>query len=1533
MPTERARPKPAMADNERWNPGDIKDLAKQKQVLFDSIVKEYHREPEITEVIGRVLEHDIDDGVALMQRVGMTPEGMQNLFNDPRFYLKHPKFKTALDKHYHTITKEDDFLPVVPWGSSRDYGYRPHADVARQLFWKVDSLYGHAVGAHILGTKNTDKWIRFEDGSPDRENATLSGAEQAEMLLKQMQLALEEQVYAAEGRNIVLEAVKPYFVAKKIKPRNEKSYTVEDLREFVGTAKGAIADEGSAIFNYDFLGPDLIERAIKNFGVEYDPEELHKKLKKNRYKIAEPIYRAERRSATKALIKKITERLSNGGIVATVDWNDATKKYEINKKDAPKPVEKSTAATNEVRAFDLERCEKAGRPLDEDKQRVKESLDLTATGINLNSFGGMSYFDWSGRSAGPFDHYGAPEGRSYMGAYCINGRVAQADRWYEGENKNNFVLTYTGEDGTSKTAVYDSDTEFKKGLDKLRATRPGAPLTEEDIWTGDPRFNLEKGHVFIGGVNFGRLNTDVNIFKNNGRYFISRAITVVAKNRPAPLNGTISELMSDGTERPLLPRNTFDWLATMYNITDTYMAVGGVKKGEYVIYRQPLDKKGIPASIEAVAGDSVNQKIEQFDFAKAEKSVREVGLLGGSRLYVVEALDMQASGNKNIDDFAGATSSFKGKLFGPYDALNSGDDGHTFVGMFMINGQPARVHEWPGGKFKLSYFDLKKICEKDFVSREALDKGLEEFGATRPGAPLTWEQLDSDHTFPFLKTIRASSNEKMINLYEGPGDKLPEDKVSGGNPYYYFNAFSDVSIFKIKDRYFYSNQHGGVWEKIRGEEKGVEIVPDHTFVGKATMFNITDDYIVVGGSMVDGEYVIYRQPTPKKDTEDTDPYIEWTLNYTNKSEEMRLLNGINQEEVTLQEVNDLLAKIPSKQPTLKKEIEQKGRKVFDLLTKALKHNPPAFADTIPATRDVEPTDAQAKYILGLLHPELKKILEKEERERQRQARGSIFDRLARLLKGGGEAAQGGARSAGDYLRKHSADSLTGADPESAINKKLEIMRTREVFKRLVVMGHYGSYTAGQWHEAPYGLPSDVGEPSHECTATVPVQGLSEVVLPTMLGARIIPERIKGVTEKGKEIPLTVRTNAAGIHSVDVDAKLGLKEVVYSQSVSDLPAALEKISHKEYELFARQFVKQHGAEVRSKIAPALPPEMKAFIASLANKFPEEKVIAVEAYVRDIAYYDFSNGESMGQNRGDKIEDRLQFMRNRVNQLKQRQSKLAGLQTKQYAGVCADFAVLTSALLREAGFVSGTASAFWPDSTSITAADAHAVATVPWPSNSVPEGFVVVPVDGTPGGVTAEEKKKLAAVQLPSLAENAAVVEKAEKEEVKQAEVKLSNIEAALATQDPVAISKLSNGDLESTLNVILEKTVTKSHVDAIEGVLNTIWYSPLNVRTLNVRDHNDQIALLKFMEPFFTVHRQAEKSDVRAKLRDGSRLLKTVAEFGRRMANESTIGSKAEAYELLEGVFKLASKHLTDVEKRAAAVTVAYLRAKQMVKKK
>ncbi|MFH1668219.1 MAG: hypothetical protein ABH884_04345, partial [Candidatus Komeilibacteria bacterium] len=449
-------------------------------------------------------------------------------------------------------------------------------------------------------------------------------------------------------------------------------------------------------------------------------------------------------------------------------------------------------------------------------------------------------------------------------------------------------------------------------------------------------------------------------------------------------------------------------------------------------------------------------------------------------------------------------------------------------------------------------------------------------------------------------------------------------------------------------------------------------------------------------------------------------------------------------------------------------------------------------------------------------------------------------------------------------------------------------------------------------------------PAKEITITLPeVSGLRQANLPKPINSRIIKERIKGIDSGGQEIGLESSANSLG--EVVVEVPKNIKKIVYSLEYNQAPKIMRQLTEHEYRNYHRQFKSEFGDEMNQEMCH-LPEEIEVFINSIAELEPKEKVKAIESFVREYSYYDFDNKDVMPLKRGKGLEELLMIMETRMAELKQIHPELSDkLSKKRFAGVCHDFNMLVTAMLRRAGFFSGLAIGFMAYDKSVRLNSAHGTAFVVWPDEL--NKHAVFTVDGTPSGVTAEQNEYLSQIQQPSLEQQENRAEEMIEEIKKEAEEKLEKILNTLQGQDTEAIKKLTNGQLESVLNMILTYEVKRPHWQVLKRVIEAYWYSPA-VEMDFVKD-GDQIAHFLTSE-VITQREILTRESASQTMPGGSALLKMIKDFIDKFTTSQKVVDQTQAFDLIEKIIDLAGKELNDTEKRAIAAIVTYLRAKKMV---
>ena len=239
-----------------------------------------------------------------------------------------------------------------------------------------------------------------------------------------------------------------------------------------------------------------------------------------------------------------------------------------------------------------------------------------------------------------------------------------------------------------------------------------------------------------------------------------------------------------------------------------------------------------------------------------------------------------------------------------------------------------------------------------------------------------------------------------------------------------------------------------------------------------------------------------------------------------------------------------------------------------------------------------------------------------------------------------------------------------------------------------------------------------------------------------------------------------------------------------------------------------------------------------------------------------------------------------------------------------------------LLREAGFASGVISGFAPkrEDESVTLAEAHAVNFALYPSGG--KGLRPVLLDGTPAGLTAEEERLLSGLRLSSLEKRELEAEENLIKLREAANEKLEEILKILKSKDKAAIQKLSNGQLEQIVNMILGHEVREEHFRKVLAALDAFWYTPY--KDAGIEKAEEFISgVLKETAPA-----PAEEEEPQSA---GRKLFELLEDYMRRFKKSGKAKTDVEALDLMQEIFDSIEGSLSHVESRAAAAVIAYLK--------
>ncbi|MFH1430779.1 MAG: hypothetical protein ABIG71_04690, partial [Candidatus Uhrbacteria bacterium] len=397
-------------------------------------------------------------------------------------------------------------------------------------------------------------------------------------------------------------------------------------------------------------------------------------------------------------------------------------------------------------------------------------------------------------------------------------------------------------------------------------------------------------------------------------------------------------------------------------------------------------------------------------------------------------------------------------------------------------------------------------------------------------------------------------------------------------------------------------------------------------------------------------------------------------------------------------------KSPSRSITEELREDLSGSRVFARAMNERLQEDPTFARallrTMPAVPD--PTDrAAVERIARQIFPELA----------QNEQQSGLLQRFCGFFRGGEYPPAVMPTSPADYLRSDGVEQISDGDPRE-LNPR-EIARFRESFpmSQFLTTSVLGKYNPASrnWRAVDIPLALTANESTRAMTGELQeLPSGAAVRLPIGIGGKVGEGGALGYSgpppmekEEGRSgTPLEViRDTAGAVARLPMNERVG--SIVYTQYVPELPPVLSDVSSRVYDTFKKRLTTQLGNEDFEASIGALFPEFDVFLASIKDREPRERIESIERFVRDVGYYDFDNREVQALKRDVSFTERLRIMRERMEQLKERASGSSpssrggerggvaeqSLNDKQLAGICADFNLLTTALLRRSGVLAG------------------------------------------------------------------------------------------------------------------------------------------------------------------------------------------------------------------------------------------------------
>lgn len=306
----------------------------------------------------------------------------------------------------------------------------------------------------------------------------------------------------------------------------------------------------------------------------------------------------------------------------------------------------------------------------------------------------------------------------------------------------------------------------------------------------------------------------------------------------------------------------------------------------------------------------------------------------------------------------------------------------------------------------------------------------------------------------------------------------------------------------------------------------------------------------------------------------------------------------------------------------------------------------------------------------------------------------------------------------------------------------------------------------------------------------------------------------------------------------------------------VPGAVEEST---YTRFLSRFVNEGGAGYLEK-NPDLPVECKMFVESIKTLSPRERVIKIQEFVTSRSFYDAWDNPIREKMNSAPFADRCELMKERLEMLRDELGDQVP-SSAMFAGVCADFAMVTESMFREAGIASAVIEGYNMNGTEMTSHNAHGKSGVFWPDAN--GKTILAEIETTPAALTDAQR---GAYEMQGIAPEPLTeeIQKAHLEEEKQAEEiaeEIKNLEGTLENKLAEIERAASDGKMlsledrkrleEQTLALrtkiaeYIQQTATLKDISVLKGVLDAIRYSP--VMKMDQNDIEAKVSSMKFIQ--------------------------------------------------------------------------------------
>ena len=145
---------------------------------------------------------------------------------------------------------------------------------------------------------------------------------------------------------------------------------------------------------------------------------------------------------------------------------------------------------------------------------------------------------------------------------------------------------------------------------------------------------------------------------------------------------------------------------------------------------------------------------------------------------------------------------------------------------------------------------------------------------------------------------------------------------------------------------------------------------------------------------------------------------------------------------------------------------------------------------------------------------------------------------------------------------------------------------------------------------------------------------------------------------------------------------------------------------------------------------------------------------------------------------------------------------------------------------------------------------------------------------------------------------------------------------MKSQNQESIEKLTNGELEKVLNLILDNEVKQDNLKAITRVFESYWYTP--VSKVDIDELDGKLHFINFLtEEIQKVRSEGGNGE---EINSGGKLFDVVKSFIEKLSKQK---GKERAFETCRKIRDLVSNSLSEDERKALTVIVSYLEAKKV----